>query len=206
MKKIIFYLITIIYSFVCIDSAYAEIIKVELKTCIDGDTAIFKSNKESFKARFLAIDTPETKYSSNGEQPYGKEASDYTCNKLKTAKKIELEYDDNSKKKDNYDRHLVWVWIDNQLLQKDLVSKGYAKVTYLYDNYKYTDELKKAENSAKKNNLKIWYSNNNNSNTQSNPSKTDTSSNDANIITIISSIIFIIITTLISFIKSKKKF
>ena len=121
--------------FLFINNVNAKEIKVNFKTCIDGDTAIFLYNDEKIKARFLAIDTPETEYSSKGEQPLSKEASEYTCNKLKNAKKIILEYDDNSDKTDKYDRHLVWVWIDNKLLQKDLVSKGYAKVTYLYNDY-----------------------------------------------------------------------
>ena len=166
MKKIIYIFIC---TFFITNNVYAEKINVELKTCIDGDTAIFLYNNEKIKARFLAIDTPETKYSEKGEMPLGSEASEYTCNKLKSAKKIELEYDDNSDKTDKYDRHLVWVWIDNKLLQKELVSIGYAKVTYLYNDYKYTDELQNEEKKAKEKELGIW---NSNSNSTSNTSKT----------------------------------
>ena len=164
MKKII---IALISMFLLISNIEAKEIEVKFKTCIDGDTAIFLYNNEKIKTRFLAIDTPETEYSSKGEQPLGKEASDYTCNKLKSAKEIVLEYDDKSDETDKYDRHLVWVWLDSKLLQKDLVSKGYAKVTYLYNDYKYTDELIKEETKAKEKKIGIW-SNNNNSNNNSN--------------------------------------
>ncbi|UKI57522.1 MAG: thermonuclease family protein [Clostridium sp.] len=92
--------------------------------------------------RFLAVDTPETKHPTKGEQPFGKEASKYTCDKVKNAKKLEIEYDKGSSKVDKYDRTLAWIFTDDLLLQKDLVSLGYAKVAYLYGDYKYTDELK----------------------------------------------------------------
>ena len=126
---------------------------VSLKKCIDGDTVVFKVNKKNVKVRFLAIDTPEI---SKNAQAYGQEAKDFTCSKLTNAKTIELEYEKN--KYDKYGRTLAWVFYDNKLLQKELVRNGYAKVTYLYDDYKYTSKLKTAEKYAI-NNSKGIYSN-----------------------------------------------
>jgi len=162
-----------ICAFFIIDNVYAKKIDVKLKTCIDGDTAIFIHNDEKIKARFLAIDTPETEYSEKGEMPLGKEASEYTCNKLKNAKNIKLEYDNSSDKQDKFERHLVWVWIDDKLLQKDLVSIGYAKVTYLYNNYKYNNNLIEEEMKAKEKELGIWKKDNN-SNKESNITSNNT--------------------------------
>lgn len=132
---------------------------VTLNKCVDGDTAWFNINGEKIKARFLAIDTPE---STNEIEPYGKEASEFTCNLLKNAKKIEIEYDKNSDKFDKYDRHLVWVFVDDELLQNIIVKEGYADVKYLYGDYKYTDILKKSLIEAKANNLNMWKSEENN--------------------------------------------
>ena len=87
---------------------------------------------------------------------YGKEASEYTCEKIKNAEVLELEYDEDSDKLDKYNRHLVWVFVDGELLQKKLVSKGYASVAYLYGDYKYTSELEEAEQDAEDNKLGIW--------------------------------------------------
>ena len=75
---------------------------------------------------------------------------------MKNAKKIEIEYDPKSDKKDKYDRVLAWVYVDSKLFQKELVEKGYAEVKYLYDNYLYADELKKSEAKAKNKKLRIW--------------------------------------------------
>ena len=153
MKKIIFTIFLFIFSIVVVS---AKTIKVEFSDCVDGDTAKFIYKDEVISARFLAIDTPETVHPNKDEEEFGKEASEYTCNKLKNAKEIELEYDDDSDKTDKYDRHLVWVFVDDVLLQKKLISKGYASVAYLYGDYKYTKELKEAELEAENNKLGIW--------------------------------------------------
>lgn len=130
--------------------------QVTLSSCVDGDTAKFNLNDEIITVRFLAVDTPETKHPDKGEEPWGKEASEYTCSNLKKGNIIEIEYDLNSDIKDKYDRHLGWIWIDGVLLQNSLVELGYAKVAYLYGDYDYTDNLLLLESNAKSNNLGIW--------------------------------------------------
>jgi len=152
MKKIF----TVILFFMCISLVSAEKIEVKFSDCVDGDTAKFIYNDEEITARFLAIDTPETVHPTKGEEEFGKEASDYTCKKIKEAKEIILEYDEDSDKLDKYNRHLVWVFVDDSLLQEKLVIKGYASVAYLYGDYKYTDKLEEAEQEAEENNLGIW--------------------------------------------------
>ena len=134
----------------------SEKIKVTLDRCVDGDTAVFKVKKESKKTRFLGVNTPESVKENSPVEPYGKQASNYTCNKLKKTKKIEIEYDPKSNKEDNYGRLLVWVFVDDKLLQKDLVRLGYAEVKYVYNDYLYVDELKKEEQKAKDKKLRIW--------------------------------------------------
>lgn len=130
--------------------------EIKLSKCVDGDTATFTVDNKKTKVRFLAIDTPETKHPTKGEEPFGKEASNYTCNELKKAKKIKLEYDPNSDKTDKYDRTLAWVFVDDELLQGKLIENGLAKVAYLYDDYKYTPDLQQLEKQAKKDKVGIW--------------------------------------------------
>lgn len=155
MKKIS--LLFVLSFFLFISNVKAnEKIPVTFSKCVDGDTAKFELDKEIITARFLAIDTPETKHPTKGEEPWGKEASNFTCNSLKTAKKIEIEYDSNSDKTDKYDRHLVWIFVDGELLQDNIIKKGYAEVAYLYGDYKYTPILQDHEAIAKKEKLGIW--------------------------------------------------
>ena len=101
--------------------------KVSFVRCVDGDTAVFNVDGNEVKYRFLAIDTPESVKPNTAVEEFGKDASEYTCNKLTNAKEIIIEYE-NSNKTDKYGRYLGWIWIDGSLLQKELISVGYAKV------------------------------------------------------------------------------
>lgn len=130
--------------------------EVTLKKCIDGDTADFIIKGEVKKVRFLAIDAPEIKHGDKKADPYGDDASMFTCMALKMANKVTLEYESNSNKTDKYGRVLAWVFVDDKLLQGLLVKKGYAKVAYLYGDYKYTEKLQKYESEAKSKKLNIW--------------------------------------------------
>ena len=152
MKKII--LIISIF-FIGINFTYAKE-TVKFSDCVDGDTIKVLIDEKEYTIRMLAIDTPESVHPTKGVEYYGKEASDYTCNLVKNAKKIEIEYDDDSDKTDKYDRLLVWVFVDGKLLQKELVSNGYAKIAYLYGDYKYTSELEEAQELASTKNIGIW--------------------------------------------------
>ena len=130
--------------------------EVTFSKCVDGDTIKVKVKNKEATVRMLAVDTPESVHPKKKVEYYGKEASDYTCNLITNAKKIELEYDSNSDKYDKYERLLAWVFVDDYLLQDKLVRNGYAEVAYLYDNYKYTDLLKDREVLAKQEHIGIW--------------------------------------------------
>lgn len=151
MKKISLFIIL----FIMFTPVYAKE-KVEFSNCTDGDTFKIIYNNEIKTVRLLAVDTPESVHTKKEVEYYGKEASDYTCNVLKKANKIELEFDENSDKLDKYDRLLAWVFIDDKLLQESLIEGGYAKVAYLYGNYKYTTKLQELQEIASNKNIGVW--------------------------------------------------
>lgn len=151
MKKIILFILLLFINISIVNASDKKV--VTFSKCVDGDTAYFIMDSKEIKTRFLAIDTPE---STNEIEPYGKEASTFTCDKLKSAKKIELEFDPNSDLKDKYDRYLVWVFIDDYLLQDLIIKEGLGEVAYLYGNYTYTDILKDHQEIAKANKLNMW--------------------------------------------------
>lgn len=154
MKKVVFF---VLIFFTCLFNVEAsDKVNVTFSKCVDGDTAKVILNKKEVTVRFLAVDTPETSHPTKGEEPYGKEAKEYTCNSLKESKKIELEFDNNSDKTDKYDRYLAWVWVDDYLLQDNLIKEGLAEVAYLYDDYKYTSLLEEHQTIAKLNKVGKW--------------------------------------------------
>ena len=87
--------------------------KVTVKTFVDGDTVHFNVPESVmadgvFKARFLAINTPE----STGQiEEYGKAASNFTKEKLSAATSIIIESETDVWDPDSTgSRYLVWVW------------------------------------------------------------------------------------------------
>lgn len=151
MKK--FVLFIMLFMFCC--NVYAKE-EVKFSKCVDGDTIKVLIKDKEYTVRMLAIDTPESVHPKKREEYYGKEASDYTCDKVKNANKLELEYDIKSDKKDKYNRILAYVFVDGYLLEDLLVTNGYAEVAYLYDDYKYADLLKDKESVAKVKKIGIW--------------------------------------------------
>lgn len=154
MKKL---LLTLIIFFSFLNVVYAdEKIDASLVKCVDGDTAVFKVNEEEIKFRFLAIDTPETVHPTKGEEEGGKVASNYTCERLQNAKKIQIAYDEKSTKTDKYGRGLAWIYVDDVLLQEELIKLGYAEVAYIYGKYEFVDHLCEVQSVARDAKLGIW--------------------------------------------------
>ena len=150
IKKFFIILVTVfifvLYVLIKMDNNTSE---ATLISCVDGDTAIFEIEGKEESVRFLAIDTFEI------NEEYGKEASVYVCHALNKASRITLEFEENSYK-DKYNRVLAWVFVDDELLQKELISKGLAQVKYLYDDYKYVEQLFDLQEKAKLEKIGIW--------------------------------------------------
>jgi len=132
---------------------------VTLSNCVDADSARFMLDKVEVKVKFMGIDSSTIIYDNFNDEIDGSLVKDYVCSILTNAKEIKIEYEPNIAREDKYGRVNAWVFIDGVLLQKHLVELGYSKVAYLYDEYKYGDELKSAEQVAKENKIGIWMKN-----------------------------------------------
>ncbi len=154
MKRIFVFVCCLFINFgvVCAD----DMVSVTLNKCVDGDTAKFVIDGEVKTVRFLSINTPELAHYGNAAEPFGEEASKFTCDALSNSSNIKLQYDPKSDKTDKYDRVLAWVFVDDKLLQKDLINNGLAEVKYVYDDYLYSSLLEDLEATAKKNMVGMW--------------------------------------------------
>lgn len=129
----------------------------ELNHCVDGDTAHFFVNGVEEKVRFLSIDTPEIAHNNETvSEPYGEAANDTTCTLLMNSKSIILEIDPNEDQRDQYDRLLAWVWIDDVMIQAQLVELGYAKVAFVKQENLHSQDLYKIQDLAVKAHRGIW--------------------------------------------------
>jgi micrococcal nuclease len=144
---------------------------------IDGDTVKVKINNREETIRMILVDTPETKHPSKPEQPFGKEASDFT-KQILLNKNVDIEL--GIQERDKYGRLLAYIYIEGKMFNKMLIEKGLARVAVYPPNTKYLDEFKKVEKKAKEQGIGIWsienYVHDNGYDTSNNQSKTSITS------------------------------
>ena len=129
---------------------------VKLSTCSDESSARFILKKEEIKVKFIGIQSEKTIPGNENDETLEVVVADYICSLLTNAKEIKLEYEPDINNKDKYGRVLAWVTIDGTLLQEHLVEKGYAKVAYLYEDYKYNDIIIEKEKIAREEKVGVW--------------------------------------------------
>lgn len=149
--------------------------EVTVKMYIDGDTTHFNPvtnskvtgyNKADFedtdgyiKARYLAIDTPE----STGQiEKWGKTASNFTHDKLADAESIIVESNDDQWNIDSTgERYLLWIWYkpkggtEYRNLNIEILQNGFAFASATATN-RYGDTAMAALNQAKAQKLHVY--------------------------------------------------
>lgn len=157
MKRIIaIILITTILFPITVLAKEDEKIEVTLSTCVDSTSARFLLDQQEIKVKFIGIEADEFIQTDSNDEINGKRVDDYVCSLLTNAKSIKIEYEPNISELDKYGRTNAWVFVDGELIESHLVSLGYAKVAYLYDEYKYNETLLEEEKKAKEGNVGIW--------------------------------------------------
>lgn len=124
---------------------------VSFSKCVDGDTFWLNIDGVDTKIRLSGVNTPE---STNKIEPYGKEASSYTCDRIQEANKITVEYD--ITQGDSFDREVAIVFLDGKNFNLELVEVGYADLKYLKDSMPYAAEYKEALENAKSAKIGRW--------------------------------------------------
>ena len=129
---------------------------VKLSSCVDSESARFIRGVLEVKVKFIGIQSEEKVIDDEHDEINGSSIDDYVCSMLENAKEIRLEYEPSIKTEDKFGRIQAWVFVDNNLLQEDLIKNGYARAMYIEDDYLYTEKVKEAQVYAKENKLGIW--------------------------------------------------
>ena len=129
----------------------AEVVRV-----IDGDTIDVSIRSKLERVRLLGINTPEIVDPRKPVECFGKEAKE-ELEKLLQNKEVLLVSDSSQADRDTYGRLLRYVYTDSgTLLNRVLLSEGYA-YEYTYDvPYKFQPDFKSAERSARISKLGLW--------------------------------------------------
>ncbi|MET3109647.1 thermonuclease family protein [Salinicoccus halitifaciens] len=138
------------------DAVKDGLIPVQLYRVVDGDTVhVIDEDGNNLNLRLLLIDTPETVHPNEPVQPYGPEASERLTDLLSGADQLYIEYDEGDKQ-DHYGRELVYLYADDVNVHEVLLEEGLARVGYIYEQQRYLDDFRAAEQYAKDNGLGIW--------------------------------------------------
>jgi micrococcal nuclease len=116
---------------------------------IDGDTLLLEYART--RVRLQGIDTPETVKEDTAVEDWGPEATQYTKQFVQDANgRVRIENDGEAV--DRYGRQLVFVWLDDRMLNEELVRQGLAeaKLGYDYSEAK-KQQLRAAEDDAQRN-------------------------------------------------------
>jgi len=137
------------------DDQQQSLISAEVVNVVDGDTidVRLKSGKQE-RVRFILVDTPETVHPKKGEEPFGREASDFTKKTL-SGQKVDLKL--GVQERDKYGRLLAYVYLkDGTMINELLLQKGLARVAVFPPNTEFVDQFRDIEAQAKKEYKGIW--------------------------------------------------
>ena len=138
-----------------------RIVEAKITKYLDGDTIkVTLTNGFIITVRLLLIDCPEYKRLKIDQQLYGYEALEYAKEKLKIGDIVYLEFEGDVIK-DKYDRHLAYLWYQNEegkylLYNEEIVREGLGKIAYVFTQRKYLNRLLSAQDEARLKKLNIW--------------------------------------------------
>ncbi|MGG4169166.1 thermonuclease family protein [Rossellomorea vietnamensis] len=133
--------------------------EVLVSRVVDGDTVELKDGR---KVRFIGVNTPE---STTRTEEYGKEASNYTTEKLE-GKTVWLQKD--VSETDRYNRSLCLIWLEvpkddmdeeeirTKMFNADLVLNGYAEPSTYNPDVKYSEYFVKFAREAREKGTGLW--------------------------------------------------
>lgn len=128
----------------------------EIATCIeviDGDMIKVEIDGETYKVRYIGIDTPELHHPSKPVEKYAQEA--YEFNKgLVDGKELRLIKD--ISETDKYSRLLRYVYVGDLFVNAELVKQGYAYALSYPPDVAHSDEFVELQAQAREAGLGLW--------------------------------------------------
>lgn len=100
------------------------------------------------RVRLIGVDAPDLQ-----QQPWGQTAKQQLA-KIVQGQNVLLEFD--AQNQDTFGRYQAYVWHDKVLLNELLVAQGYGLAVSRNPNYRYTQQLNRAQESARLMGRGIW--------------------------------------------------
>lgn len=127
------------------DSVYVKVVRV-----IDGDTVEIEGGE---RVRYLGVGSPESVDPQKPVQCFGHEAKQKN-KELVEGKVVRLER--GTKERDRFCRILAYVWVENNMVNIDLIKQGYARKYLLPRDSPYKQKFIDAELEAESEKRGMW--------------------------------------------------
>jgi micrococcal nuclease len=137
------------------DIENAKNIEYKVTEVVDGDTIKIAYNGSEQSVRLIGIDTPETQHPSEPVECFGQEAYE-KMKSLVGGENVKIMFDSSQESVDNYGRLLLYIWVDDIFVNKEMIEEGYA-YEYTYSTpYMYQTEFKEAQKVAENSGKGLW--------------------------------------------------
>jgi len=120
---------------------------------VDGDTVEVRLGDRVETVRYVGINTPEIHHPIRGREPY-RDAARAANQQLVEGRTVRLVLD--VQPRDRYGRLLAYVYVDGQLVNTELVRRGYAEATTYPPNVKHHAELVELQRRARQARTGLW--------------------------------------------------
>jgi micrococcal nuclease len=117
---------------------------VRVARVVDGDTVELADAR---RLRYIGVNTPER------DQPFYQEATELN-RELVEGRPVRLEFDVSLT--DQYGRLLAYVWVEDTMINLELVRRGFASVFTVPPNVKYEADFRAAEREAREAGRGLW--------------------------------------------------
>jgi len=138
------------------EESNSDFISARILSVIDGDSIVVEIEGKNYEVRYIGIDAPEMSDSDKPAEFMAKEALEKN-KELITGKIVKLEKD--VSETDKYGRLLRYIYVEDMMINAELVRLGYAYAKSYPPDIKYNDLLLKCQREAKENKLGIWSQN-----------------------------------------------
>lgn len=120
---------------------------------VDGDTIHVRLGERVERVRYIGVNTPEVHHPSKGEEPGGRAAA-LVNRQLVGGRRVRLELD--VQPRDRYGRLLAYVWVDDTMVNAELVRRGFAQVMTVPPNVRHQPLFLKLQREAREAGRGLW--------------------------------------------------
>ena len=131
----------------------SDLVEAQVTRVVDGDTIHVLIDGAEYRLRYIGIDTPETQHPTLGVEPFGPEASQANRD-LVEGKTVWLEKD--VSETDRYGRLLRYVYVDDLMVNEELLRRGLARVATFPPDVKYVDRFLEIQRAAQEADRGMW--------------------------------------------------